>query len=89
MLRDDILTTEPWNDSCVYSSPAPCVSSRPTSGRASPPTESGLVLAFLFPRAEAIDAEDKDVEFECGLGPKEIKAKFELKDMLYGGKPTL
>jgi hypothetical protein len=52
-------------------------------------TEKGSTIVFLFPRVDAIDADDKEVTFETGLGPLGIKCKFVLKDMRYGGKLAL
>jgi hypothetical protein len=52
-------------------------------------TEKGAVIAFLFPHTDAIDADDKEVTFESGLGPLGIKCKFVLKEMTYRGKLAL
>jgi hypothetical protein len=48
-----------------------------------------MTVYFLFPRSEAITLEDKEVEFETKLGPMEIKRKFKLQDMVFGGKLEL
>ena len=48
-----------------------------------------LVLAFGFPRTDAITLQDKDVEFVTKLGPLEIKKKFSLKDMMFHGQLEL
>lgn len=47
------------------------------------------VVFFMFPRDPKITAEDKDAEFECKLGPMEVKVKFHPKEMGYGGKLEL
>jgi hypothetical protein len=49
----------------------------------------GMVMAFLFPRTEAISADDKDVSFETAMGPMQIKSKFVLKEMMVQGKLEL
>lgn len=41
---------------------------------------------FYFSRLDDISMDDKQVSFTTKLGPVEIKAKFNLKDMLYHGK---
>ena len=48
-----------------------------------------LVLAFGFPRTDAITLQDKDVEFVTKLGQIEIKKKFSLKDMMFHGQLEL
>lgn len=48
-----------------------------------------LTVVFLFPRTTAIEAADKDVTFQFKAGPMEVKAKFPLKNMMYGGKLAL
>jgi hypothetical protein len=52
-------------------------------------TPEGSIMAFLFPRSEAIDLDDKEVTFETAIGPMEVKSKFNLKDMVYKGKLSL
>jgi hypothetical protein len=52
-------------------------------------TAAGPVIVFLFPRTNAIDADDKEVNFESGFGPLAIKCKFVLKAMTYHGKLAL
>lgn len=52
-------------------------------------TEKGATIVFLFPRADAIDGDDKEVTFETGLGPLGVKCKFVLKDMRYKGSLAL
>jgi hypothetical protein len=52
-------------------------------------TAKGPVIAFLFPRTDSIDADDKEVTFESALGPLGIKCKFVLKAMIYRGKLSL
>jgi hypothetical protein len=49
----------------------------------------GRTVAFLFPRTANILAGDKEADFETSMGPRVIKAKFNLKDMLYKGKLEL
>ncbi|MEP7367630.1 MAG: hypothetical protein ABI972_30595 [Acidobacteriota bacterium] len=44
---------------------------------------------FLFPRADAITLDDKEVEFATRMGPLEVKRKFKLKDMVYNGQLAL
>ena len=48
-----------------------------------------LTVVFLFPRTTAIETTDKEVTFQFKGGPMEAKAKFPLKDMMYGGKLAL
>jgi hypothetical protein len=52
-------------------------------------TPSGATMVFLFPRSAAITAEDKDVTFQAGAGPMQIKTKFNPRDMEYQGKLAL
>ena len=49
----------------------------------------GMTMVFLFPRSDAIDADDKEVTLETAFGPMQVKAKFNLKDMVYNGKLAL
>jgi hypothetical protein len=49
----------------------------------------GMTMVFLFPRSEAIDADDKEVTLETAFGPMHVKSKFNLKDMIYNGKLAL
>jgi hypothetical protein len=49
----------------------------------------GRVIALLFPRSERISLDDKEVDFETLMGPREVKVKFTLKDMVYRGKLEL
>lgn len=44
---------------------------------------------FYFTRRDPITPANKEVTFTTKLGPLEIKAKFNLKDMLYHGKLDL
>ena len=53
------------------------------------PTSNGSLIAFLFPRTDPIDADDREVSFESGMGPLGIKCKFMLKAMTYHGKLAL
>jgi hypothetical protein len=47
---------------------------------------SGGGTLFYFGRRDAILAEDKQVTFVTRVGPYEVKARFNLKEMLYHGK---
>ena len=47
------------------------------------------VPMFFFSKSDAIVADDKEVAFESAFGPATIKAKFNLKDMVYEGKLAL
>lgn len=50
----------------------------------------GSVIMMAFSRkAQPISLEDKEVLFHAKMGPMEIKAKFPLKDMVYGGQLAL
>lgn len=49
----------------------------------------GREVVFLFPRSEAVSMDDKEVDFETAMGPRQIKVKFTLKDMIYHGKLEL
>ena len=51
--------------------------------------KEGMIVVFLFPRTEAITADDKEVSFETVAGPMSFKSKFNLKDMVYDGKLAL
>ncbi len=52
--------------------------------------QNETVLFFLFPRdKQPIQLEDKEVTFVSRVGPMEVKAKFNLKDMVYDGKLEL
>lgn len=48
-----------------------------------------MVFVFFFPKSNAIAADDKEVTFATRMGPMEIKGKFALKAMLFGGKLEL
>ena len=52
-------------------------------------TAEGRKTIFLFPRSEAISADEKDLSFEMQMGPISVKAKFVPKDMVYNGKLEL
>jgi hypothetical protein len=41
---------------------------------------------YYFPRRDALLAEDKQITFVTRVGPYEVKARFNLKEMLYHGK---
>ncbi len=49
----------------------------------------GATLLIGFPRTEAITVEDGDVEFLAKFDGLEVKRKFKLKDMLFGGTLAL
>jgi hypothetical protein len=51
-------------------------------------TSEGITTVFMFPRVD-LTAEDKDVKFEAKIGNMQVKTKFNLKDMVYNGKPAL
>jgi hypothetical protein len=51
--------------------------------------EKTLLAYFVFPKSEAIELEDKDVEFVTKLGPLEIKRKFKLAEMTVEGRLSL
>lgn len=46
-------------------------------------------VAFLFPKADPITADDREVEFQCKFGATELRSKFKLKDMIFAGKLEL
>ena len=48
-----------------------------------------LILAFGFPRTDAITLQDKEVEIVTKLGPVEVKKKFSLKEMVFHGQLEL
>ena len=50
----------------------------------------GPVLMLAFPRkGQPISLDDREVMFHAKMGPIEIKAKFPLKEMVYGGQLAL
>ncbi len=49
-------------------------------------SENGQIIAFLFPRTEAISGDAKEVAFESAMGPMKIKARFTPAEMTYHGK---
>ena len=49
----------------------------------------GLTILWFFPRTAAITLDDKDVEFISSLGQLEVKKKFKLEDMVFGGELEL
>lgn len=53
------------------------------------PRGQNLELFFQFPKSDPIVAEDREVEVVVKLGEFEAKKKFNLKDMLFGGKLEL
>jgi hypothetical protein len=46
-------------------------------------------LMLYFPKTDAITAGDKDVEVQVAMGRMQLKKKFALKDMTYGGNLEL
>lgn len=53
------------------------------------PQEKTVDLYILFPRADAISIEDKEVEFVCKMPRSDVKQKFKLKDMMFQDKLAL
>ncbi len=53
------------------------------------PRDQFLEIFLLFPRAEAIALEDKNVELRTQVGPFKIKRKFKLKNMVFKDKLEL
>jgi hypothetical protein len=51
--------------------------------------QTTLLLAFGFPKDEAITAEDRSVEFITKLGAYDIKRKFNLREMVFLGRLAL
>ena len=52
--------------------------------------ESDGTLLFFFPcAAGSLSLDDKEVSFQLRTGPLELKTKFALKEMIYGGKLAL
>ena len=48
------------------------------------------LVVFLFPKeGQAIEVGDKEVTFHSKLGAMDVKAKFQLKEMMYEGKLEL
>jgi len=48
-----------------------------------------VTIVWSFPRTRAITLGDKEVEFITKLGPLEVKKKFKLADMEFGGELAL
>jgi hypothetical protein len=46
-------------------------------------------LYFSFPMSAPLSLDDKDVEFAAQIGALNVRTKFHLKDMVYGGKLEL
>ena len=51
--------------------------------------DGSTVILCFFPRTDPITLDDKDVEFMIKLGRLEVKKKFELADMTFGGQLML
>lgn len=51
-------------------------------------SERGSVAFFAFDRKE-LNLDTKEITFKTSMGPMEISAKFNLKDMSVDGKPAL
>jgi hypothetical protein len=49
----------------------------------------GNTILFMFPRTDAIRAEDKEVTFVTYAGRAKVERKFKLKDMVYKGQLEL
>ena len=47
--------------------------------------DQSLQLVFLFPRTDPVTLDHEEVEFVAGLGVTDLKKKFKLEDMVYGG----
>ncbi len=53
-------------------------------------SEQTIQVVYQFPKSDAITLDDEEVEFITKLGPdNEIKKKFKLKDMVFGGQLAL
>jgi len=48
-------------------------------------TQQGTFLLFYFPKTDPLVLEDKEVEFVVKVGQVDLKHKFKLKDMVFGG----
>jgi hypothetical protein len=54
------------------------------------PGEDGkMTVRFYFPRSADFSLDDKELNFYTHVGPMEVKQKFVLKDMTFGGKLAL
>jgi hypothetical protein len=53
------------------------------------PEQNRVTLFFFFPRTNPIQLEDKNIEFVFKLANNQIKRKFRLQDMIFGGKLEL
>ena len=56
-----------------------------------PPPQQGTPqsVLFYFPKQDAIVLEDKEVEFVTKIGQTDVKHKFKLKDMMFGGSLSI
>ena len=61
----------------------------PVGDAATQKTASGPVLLMAFPREDPITAEDSDVELTFKADRFEFKRRFNLKNMVVGGKLEL
>jgi len=50
---------------------------------------NGVVAVFAFPKTEALAIEDKEVEFRAKLDSMTVQSRFQLKNMIIGGKLEL
>lgn len=50
---------------------------------------SETVVRFFFPRQQSLQAGDKEVIFRFEMSDSMVEAKFNLKEMVYGGRPAL
>jgi hypothetical protein len=48
-----------------------------------------MTIRFYFPRSTDLSLDDKEVAFLTRVGPMEVKQKFVLKEMTFGGKLAL
>jgi hypothetical protein len=51
--------------------------------------EAGTRMLIYFPRTQPLTAEQKTVEFHTAMGPLQVKAAFDLMEMVYQGKLEL
>jgi hypothetical protein len=51
--------------------------------------QADLVTLLYFPKNRPLELSDKEVAFSTQMGPLAVKAKFNLKDMVYQGKLEL
>jgi hypothetical protein len=54
-----------------------------------PGDDGKMTVRFYFPRSAEFSLDDKELNFYTRVGPMEVKQKFVLKDMTFGGKLAL